>query len=173
VSGQALPADLAPRLRAVRLAAFDFDGVFTDNGVYVFEDGREAVRCDRGDGLGLARLKQLGLHLIILSTEVNPVVTARARKLGVRCLQGLTDKGSALQTAAAELGLAREQVAYLGNDVNDRDCLEWAGVPVVVQDAHADVAPLGLYQTRRPGGHGAVRELCDLLVAAQEARAAP
>jgi YrbI family 3-deoxy-D-manno-octulosonate 8-phosphate phosphatase len=163
---------LADKLRAVRLAAFDFDGVFTDNHVFVFEDGREAVRCYRGDGIGLARLKQLGVHLVILSTEVNPVVTARARKLGVRCVQGLADKRAALDQVLREAGVSLAETVYVGNDLNDLACLEAAGVPIVVQDAHPSVLPYGLYQTQRAGGQGAVREVCDLIAAAREAESA-
>ncbi len=74
-------------LAKIRLVAFDFDGVFTDNMVYVLEDGTEAVRCFRSDGLGLQKLKNLGIETVIISTEANPVVTARARKLKIRCIQ--------------------------------------------------------------------------------------
>jgi YrbI family 3-deoxy-D-manno-octulosonate 8-phosphate phosphatase len=156
-------ASLAERLRAVRLLAFDFDGVFTDNTVYVFEDGREAVRCYRGDGLGLQRLRRLGLPAVIISTETNPVVTARSRKLGLRCVQGVSDKRGVLEELVAELGLSLEQVAYVGNDVNDLPCLTCVGLPIIVQDAQAELLPLAAYRTTRPGGQGAVREVCDLL----------
>ncbi|MCB2187449.1 MAG: HAD hydrolase family protein [Deltaproteobacteria bacterium] len=150
-------------LRAVRLVAFDFDGVFTDNAVYVFEDGREAVRCTRADGLGLARLKRLGVELVVLSTEKNPVVGHRCRKLGLACRQGLDDKLAVLEEILAARGLSLAQAAYLGNDLNDRDCLAAVGVPVLVADAHPAVRRLARLVTTRPGGHGAVREFCDLL----------
>lgn len=149
-------------IRRVRLVAFDFDGVFTDNTVYVFEDGREAVRCSRYDGLGLQKLPPLGLATIILSTEVNPVVSARARKLKVRCMQGCADKGVALDGIIGELGLTPDQVAFVGNDINDAGCLARVGLPIVVHDAHPDVLPLARFRTKAPGGHGAVREVCDL-----------
>ena len=155
---------LADRIRAVRLVAFDFDGVFTDNMVYVFEDGREAVRCSRADGLGLSRLKELNVHTLIISTETNPVVSARAQKLRVRCVQGCSDKRSALDEALKELALTSQQAAFVGNDVNDLACLTYVGLPIVVADAHPDVVPHALYRTTHPGGHGAVREVCDLFV---------
>ncbi|MDX2499590.1 MAG: hypothetical protein QNL14_03675, partial [Deltaproteobacteria bacterium] len=79
-------------LRRIRLVAFDFDGVFTDNMVYVFENGTEAVRCTRADGIGLQKLRQIGIDTIILSTEANPVVSARARKLKIDCVQNCQDK---------------------------------------------------------------------------------
>ena len=153
---------LAARIRAVKLLVFDFDGVFTDNMVFVFEDGREAVRCSRQDGIGLAKLRRRGLAMCILSTETNPVVAARAKKLQLRCIQGCEDKGAALDALLAELGFTDRQLAFVGNDTNDLPCLTRAGVPIIVQDAHADVHAYGLYRTTAPGGHGAVREVCDL-----------
>lgn len=155
------------RLRAIRLVVFDFDGVFTDNLVYVFEDGREAVRCSRADGFGLRRLEQAGIEAVILSSETNPVVSARARKLGVRCIQGCADKRSALEALARERDLHLGQVAFVGNDVNDLDCLTAVGMPIVVQDAQPDVIAAARYRTRARGGHGAVREICELIAGAQ------
>ena len=81
----------------IRLVAFDFDGVFTDNMVYVFENGTEAVRCSRGDGIGLQKLRDLGIETVIISTESNPVVSARARKLKMRCIQDCADKRKTLE----------------------------------------------------------------------------
>ncbi len=165
-------AELARRLHAVRLLAFDFDGVFTDNTVYVSEDGRETVRCWRGDGLGLARLQQLGIHLAIISTEINPVVTARSRKLNIRCTQGVQDKRAALTLLLQELNLTSAEAAFVGNDLNDLPCLTVVGLPIVVQDAHPDVVWVAAYQTRAGGGRGAVREVCDLLAAVLNPRPA-
>jgi YrbI family 3-deoxy-D-manno-octulosonate 8-phosphate phosphatase len=156
--------DLSPeqRIRAIRLVVFDFDGVFTDNTVYVFEDGAEAVRCFRSDGIGLRKLERLGIAAVIISTETNPVVSARSRKLGIRCVQGCEDKRTALENIVQEMGLSLTQVAFIGNDINDRSCLACVGLPIVVQDAHPEVISLARYQTRTRGGHGAVREVCDL-----------
>jgi 3-deoxy-D-manno-octulosonate 8-phosphate phosphatase (KDO 8-P phosphatase) len=163
-TGSAFPddPDLRQRIHATRLVVFDFDGVFTDNTVYVFENGLEAVRCFRGDGLGLHKLAQLGLSTVIISTETNPVVTVRSRKLGLRCLQGCDDKWVALESLVQELGVSLAQVTYVGNDINDQPCLSRVGLPIVVQDAHPAVLPLARYQTRTRGGQGAVREVCDL-----------
>jgi YrbI family 3-deoxy-D-manno-octulosonate 8-phosphate phosphatase len=146
----------------IRLVAFDFDGVFTDNMVYVFENGAEAVRCCRGDGMGLQKLKQLGIETIIISTESNPVVSARARKLNIRCVQNCRDKRTELENIIQEMDISMAEVAFVGNDVNDQACLTCVGMPIVVQDAHPDVLPLARYRTQRPGGKGAVREICDL-----------
>ena len=159
---------LAAALQSVRLVVFDFDGVFTDNTVYVSQDGTESVRCWRGDGLGLTRLRQAGVETVILSTETNPVVAARSRKLSIRAVQGCDDKLTALRALARELGVELDQVAYVGNDVNDLECLQAVGLPIVVQDAHADVQALARIRTTMPGGRGAVREVCDLLVTSRK-----
>ncbi len=147
----------------IRLVAFDFDGVFTDNMVYVLEDGIEAVRCFRSDGLGLKKLKQLGIETIIISTEANPVVSARAKKLKIRCIQDCDDKRAALEGIVEELGITLAEVAFVGNDINDLPCLSCVALPIVVQDAHPDVVAHAVYRTRRAGGYGAVREICDWL----------
>ncbi len=147
----------------IRLVAFDFDGVFTDDMVYVLQDGTEAVRCFRGDGIGLQKLKRLGIEAIIISTESNPVVTARAAKLKIRCLQDVGDKRAVLEDVARELGITLSQVAFVGNDINDLPVLRCVGVPIVVRNAHPDVIKDAMYQTSLSGGHGAVREVCDLV----------
>jgi YrbI family 3-deoxy-D-manno-octulosonate 8-phosphate phosphatase len=161
-------AALAATLLRIRLVVFDFDGVFTDNTVYVSQDGTETVRCWRSDGLGLRRLERAGLEPLILSTEANPVVSARARKLAIACRQGLADKASALREEIDRRDLQPEQVAYLGNDVNDLECLQIVALPAAVADAHADVLEVVRYRTRAPGGFGAVREFCDLIASAHE-----
>lgn len=159
---------LDARLRSIRLVVFDFDGVFTDNTVYVSQDGAESVRCWRGDGLGLARLRETGVETVILSTETNPVVTARSRKLRVRCEQGCEDKLARLKALARELNVGLEETAFVGNDVNDLECLQAVGVPIVVQDAHPDVIGRAILRTTTVGGRGAVREVCDLIAAARQ-----
>lgn len=162
------PALLAvpnPDALAIRLLVFDFDGVFTDNAVYVDQDGRESVRCWRSDGLGLQKLKALGLPCWVLSTEVVPIVARRCEKLGLPVRHGLSDKRRALHELAEELQIPLEAVAYVGNDINDLGCLELAGIPMAVQDAYPDAKALARYQTTRPGGYGAVREICDWIAA--------
>lgn len=154
-------ATLAERMRQIRLVAFDFDGVFTDNMVYVFEDGAEAVRCSRGDGIGLRKLEKLGIEAVIVSSEPNPVVLARSRKLQIRCIHDCKDKAAAMDELARGMGISLAQTAFVGNDVNDLPALAVVGLPIVVHDAHPDVQSIA-YQTLRPGGYGAVREVCDL-----------
>jgi len=149
-------------IHRIRLIAFDFDGVFTDDMVYVSQDGTEAVRCFRGDGIGLQKLKNLGVDAIIVSTESNPVVSARARKLNIRCIQDCQDKRETLGHLVRELGITLAEVAFVGNDINDLPSLRCVGLPIVVGNAHQDVISAALYQTKKMGGHGAVREVCDL-----------
>jgi YrbI family 3-deoxy-D-manno-octulosonate 8-phosphate phosphatase len=161
-----LDSKIVEAIRKIRVVAFDFDGVFTDNLVYVFENGSEAVRCCRGDGIGLQKLARLGIQTVIISTETNPVVSARARKLKIRCFQSCQDKRQTLENFAQQMGVSLEKVAFVGNDVNDLACLTSVGLPIVVQDAHADVLPLALYRTQNCGGYGAVREVCDLFAQA-------
>ena len=149
-------------IRRIRLIGFDFDGVFTDNMVYVLQDGSEAVRCNRSDGIGLQKLKKLGIEMVIISTESNPVVTARAQKLKIRCFQNCGDKRKTLDSVTREYGISLDEVAFIGNDTNDLPCLTCVGLPIVVQDAHPDVILIARYQTRNRGGQGAVREVCDM-----------
>ncbi|MEM7346250.1 MAG: HAD hydrolase family protein [Chloroflexota bacterium] len=155
--------ELEAAIRSLKLVAFDFDGVFTDNMVYVSQDGTEMVRCSRGDGLGLHKLRRLGIEMVIISTETNPVVMARSKKLKLPCYQGINDKRAAMDKILEEKGLTPNQVAFVGNDINDLPCLAYVGLAVIVQDAHPDVLPYAHYQTNNLGGNGAVREFCDLV----------
>ena len=148
----------------VAAVVFDFDGVFTDNRVFVFQDGREAVACDRGDGWGLSRLREAGVRVLVLSTETNPVVEARCRKLAIPCLTGHREKLAPLRKWLSEEGLNGEDVVYVGNDENDRPCLEHVGCGVVVGDAHPSVRASAKIVLENRGGSGAVREICDLIL---------
>lgn len=165
------PREVVDLILGLRMVLFDFDGVFTDNRVWTFEDGREAVACSRLDGIGLRRLERSGVIPFVLSTEENPVVTARCRKLRIGCVQGSADKGRSLDRLLAEHGLTERQVAFVGNDVNDIPCLSRVGLPVTVGDAHPDVVPYALLRTNTPGGYGAVREVCDLIAKVRENQA--
>jgi 3-deoxy-D-manno-octulosonate 8-phosphate phosphatase (KDO 8-P phosphatase) len=157
------PAPSDDELRAIELVVFDFDGVFTDNRVWVNETGEESVVCWRGDGIGLRRLDEVGVGYVIISTEPNPVVALRAEKLRAPCVHGVEDKLAVLRDEAARSRVGLECVAYLGNDANDAPCLEAAGLSVVPSDAWSEVVPLARWVLERPGGHGCVRELCDAL----------
>jgi len=148
----------------IQLLVFDFDGVFTDNRVLVLEDGREAVVCNRGDGMGLSLLRDVGPPVVVLSTEQNPVVAARCRKLKIDCWHGLDDKRSALVALAKDRNIDLKHVVYVGNDVNDLGCMDAAGFAVAVADAHPRALEQADYVLSHGGGAGAIRELCDLLL---------
>ena len=147
----------------------DFDGVHTDDSVVVQQDGTEAVTVSRSDGMGVARLREAGVPVLILSTEVNPVVAARARKLGVDVVQGLAEKSAALRAWAEGRGVPLSRIAYVGNDVNDLGCLELVGWPVAVPDAHPLVLAAARVVLDRPGGAGAVRDLAERVLAGRAA----
>ena len=148
----------------VEALVLDFDGVFTDNKVIVFQDGSEGVIADRGDGWGLSQLKDKGLQILVLSTEQNPVVLARCEKLGLSVLQEIENKWAILQNWLAEKGIDSAKVIYVGNDVNDLDCLKGVGCGVVVRDAHPAVIPHADIVLQHAGGKGAIREIVDLIL---------
>lgn len=156
-------------LSSVRLVAFDFDGVFTDNTVYVTQEGVESVRCWRSDGLGLARLRSVGVEAFIISTEANSVVKVRAQKLKLPYKQGVKDKAAEILATCKELQIAPQQTMFVGNDINDIPAFQSVGIPVGVADAYPEIIPYILYRTQRPGGFGAVREICDLVFNARNA----
>ena len=143
---------------------FDFDGVFTDNKVLVRQDGVESVVCHRGDGLGIERLRGR-VPMAILSKERNSVVRARADKLGLECWHGVDDKLTLLRGWAEQRGYAQNCLVYVGNDINDLECLRWAGVGIAVNDAHPEALSAADVVLSSSGGDGALRELSDLLVA--------
>lgn len=155
-------------LQRVRLLVLDFDGVLTDDRVWVSEEGIEMVAAHRGDGLGIEMLREIGIEPTVLSREANPVVAARCRKLKITLQQGIRDKVPALQAILAERGLTPDQVIYVGNDVNDLGPMSVAGLSVAVADAHPTVRQQADLILTRRGGHGAVRELCDRIIAAQK-----
>jgi N-acylneuraminate cytidylyltransferase len=148
----------------IELIVLDFDGVLTDNRVEVDQDGKESVIAHRGDGMGIAFLKKAGYQLVILSTETNPVVSARAKKLGIPVHQGISNKGEALSKLLSEKGIDPRNVIYVGNDVNDLGCFEIAGCAVSVADAHSEALSKADLILNEFGGYGAVRELCDMIL---------
>jgi YrbI family 3-deoxy-D-manno-octulosonate 8-phosphate phosphatase len=150
----------------VRLVCFDFDGVLTDNRVLVDEHGTEAVLCDRADGWGIARVQDLGIPVVIVSTERNDVVPARARKLGIECVHGSNDKAAAISALAERYNVELADIAFVGNDVNDVRALQLVGVPIAVRDAHPGVLSVAVAITTCDGGRGAAREVCDWIVTA-------
>ncbi|MGP3985481.1 cytidylyltransferase domain-containing protein [Streptomyces sp. 3N207] len=156
-----------PTREDVDAVVLDFDGTQTDDRVYIDSEGREIVSVHRGDGLGIAALRRSGLEVLILSTETNPVVAARAAKLKLPVLHGIDRKDLALKQWCEEKGIAPERVLYAGNDANDLPCFALAGWPVAVADAHDVVRAAARAVTTRGGGAGAVREIAGWLVGAE------
>ncbi|MFJ4254734.1 cytidylyltransferase domain-containing protein [Microbacterium sp. NPDC090003] len=151
----------APGRIEVRAVVTDFDGVHTDDTAIIDADGGERVRVSREDGMGVALLRRAGIPMLILSTEQNPVVRARAAKLRVPVLHGIDDKEQALRTWAADAGIRLGDIAYLGNDVNDLPAMRIVGWPVAVANAHPRVLAAARVVLTRTGGNGAVRELVE------------
>jgi hypothetical protein len=147
----------------IQLVVFDFDGVFTDNSVWTSQDGTESIRCWRSDGLGISRLKKVDVKTYIISTEINPVVSKRAEKLKIECLQSVEDKAEAIDELCKYLHVEREYTMFVGNDINDISAFNYVAVPVAVADAYLEVMEHVIFKTTRPGGFGAVREICDLI----------
>lgn len=157
-------ADAVADFGRVRALILDFDGVLTDNTVTVTSEGIESVTCWRGDGIGTAALQSVGIPVIVLSKERDPVVAVRCEKLGLPCHQGVDEKLPKLIEILDNLDVKAEDAAYVGNDTNDLQCLRHVGLPVVVADAHPNVVSAAKYITLAPGGRGAVREVCDRIL---------
>ena len=145
----------------IDLVVFDFDGVFTNNKVFVSEDGVESVVCSRLDGIGLQKIRDLSIPSIIISTETNKVVLERAKKLNIDCMQAVEDKEVALKEYCSKNKFSLENTIFLGNDINDLSALNIVGNPIVVNDCHNDLLNENFFQTKKDGGNGAVREVCD------------
>jgi len=154
-----------PFPQKVELLVMDFDGVLTDNRVWVDEQGHESVASNRSDSLGLNNLRaQTKVQTLVISKEVNLVVTARCSKIKLECLQAVDDKPALLAKVMKERGIDPEHVIYMGNDTNDLPCFPLVGYAVAPADAHPEVL-LGVdHVTSLSGGRGAVRELCDLIL---------
>ena len=154
-------------LRKIEAVVTDFDGVHTDNLVYVDENGNESVRCSRSDGMGIAAMREAGFKLLILSKERNPVVSRRGEKLNVEVIQGCDDKLEALKTWLTSHKLSSQHCLYIGNDINDLECLQFAGISVSPADAHESVSHAVTWKLSNMGGRGAIREMSDVLIEAK------
>ena len=163
-----------PSLLNIHTVAFDFDGIFTDNKVWVDQDGRESVRCDRSDGLAFdlvrafKRLGRLNADFFILSKEANPVVLARARKLKLDCHHGVADKLSFMTNHLAGRSLGNVDpfagLVFLGNDLNDLLLMCRSGFSVAPADAHPLVCSAADLVMPQRGGEGFVRSFIELLL---------
>jgi len=150
----------------IAMVIFDFDGVFTDNRVWTGQDGKETVASYRSDSVRLGELREKGIEVMILSSEPNPVVDARASKVKVEAIYGIgwQDKGRVMREVLEKKNIRAENVIYVGNDINDIPCFEIAGWAVAVADAYPKVIRAADFVLSKPGGHGAVRELCEIIL---------
>jgi len=148
---------------AIDLIVYDFDGVMTDNRVLVLQDGTEAVFANRADGLGVNLIRKMGIAQLILSTETNPVVQARASKLGIEAINGCADKRDALTEYCIRQNMDISRVVYIGNDTNDLEVMATVGYPVAPADAHKSVKAIACHVTSAGGGEGVVKEFAEML----------
>lgn len=155
-----------PMPEKIDLIISDFDGVITDNRVWVNEDGTEYVAAYRSDSIGVQYLRASGIDVMIISSESNRVVEARARKMGVQVIHGvgIHDKGRVMRDVLEQKNIRAENVIYIGNDLNDLPCFEIAGWSVAVADAYPEVVRAADFVSSKAGGHGALREVCDLIL---------
>jgi N-acylneuraminate cytidylyltransferase len=152
-----------PLPEKISLLVFDFDGVMTDNRVWVDENGHEFVAANRSDSLGLKALAARGIKSMVISTETNKVVSARCKKMDISVMQGIEEKGVVLKKFLLENHINPQEVVFMGNDINDLPCFEEVGCGVVVADAQVQALQAADIVLTRNGGFGAVRELCDIL----------
>jgi 3-deoxy-D-manno-octulosonate 8-phosphate phosphatase (KDO 8-P phosphatase) len=148
-------------INSIKLLVYDFDGVMTDNKVYVDQHGNEMVQVSRADGLGVSEIRKLGIKQIILSTETNPVVAARAKKLDLLCIQGVGNKAQALTDFCDNHQYALGDVAYIGNDINDLEVMKLVGTTFCPADAHSSIKEISQYILESKGGEGIAREIFD------------
>jgi N-acylneuraminate cytidylyltransferase len=152
-------------MRKCRVFATDVDGTLTDGGMYYSEAGETLKRFDTRDAVGMHLLRQQGITLMIVTSEDSPIVTARARKLGIEHVYvGITDKYSKCKQLLEALQMSWEEFAYIGDDLGDLQVLAAAGFSACPSDACPDVLRTVKYVCRRNGGHGAVREFCEYIL---------
>ena len=151
----------------VQIIFFDFDGVFTNNKVIIDENGIESVVCDRSDGIGLSRLLSGGVKVYIVSTEENPVVSMRAKKLKIKAYQGVKNKLFLIKQILKEENINSDQAIFVGNDINDIPAMLFVGCSIAPFDAYPEVIKISTIHLNKNGGEGAVREICDMICLAQ------
>jgi len=148
----------------IKLILYDFDGVMTDNCVYVDENGIESVKVNRGDGLGVSEIKKMGIIQKIISTEKNNVVATRASKLDIECYHGVSNKAEYVKTISSRLKIIPENIAFVGNDINDLEAMQEVGLKICPSDARREILDISDIVLKTKGGKGVVREIFDLLV---------
>jgi 3-deoxy-D-manno-octulosonate 8-phosphate phosphatase (KDO 8-P phosphatase) len=161
------PVDLLNCARRIRLLCLDVDGVLTDAGMYYGFNGEELKKFNTRDAMGMALLREQGVRIALISGEDSPIVSARAAKLKIEDVyRGASDKRAAIDDLRQKYGYDYVEIAYVGDDLNDLPALDCVGLPCAVSDAARAVRAAAFYVTSRRGGDGAVREVCDLLLAA-------
>lgn len=159
----AIRAKILNKVNKCRLIVFDFDGVMTDNRVLVSEDGKESVFCNRSDGIGVNVFRKAGYRMLILSTEANKIVKARADKLKIPVLYGIDDKKKALAQYCGKIKIKLSDVVFIGNDINDLEAMQSAGLKIAPRDARREILNIADYVTKTKGGYGVIREIADLI----------
>jgi len=149
--------------KEIKIFVYDFDGVMTDNKVYIDHKGNEMVQVNRADGLAISEIQKLGIQQIILSTEANPVVAQRASKLKIPFFQGISNKKDILLDYCKKNDIDIKQVAYIGNDINDIDAMAIAGFSFCPNDSHESIKEIADHILPRNGGDGVIRELFDII----------
>ncbi|KKT75321.1 MAG: 3-deoxy-D-manno-octulosonate 8-phosphate phosphatase, YrbI family [Parcubacteria group bacterium GW2011_GWB1_44_7] len=156
--------ELERKIKNLKLIATDFDGVWTDGKVIFCQDGTESVICSRKDTLRVKDIKATGIKLFVISKESNPVVMARCQKMSIDCWQGVDDKLSLLKKLLEKEGVTSYEAAFVGDDINDLECLRFVDLPLTVADGHDACKKVALYVTLRKGGDHAMREIFDLIL---------
>ena len=157
--------DLERRIQNIRLLALDVDGVLTDGGVYMFEDGTEFRRFNIKDGLGLKMVMEAGIGVALISSATTQAVLHRAARLGITEVHlGVKDKVEVLEDICQRMGITFEQVAYMGDDLPDLPVLERVGLPCAPADAVDAVKQAAVYVSNQRGGDGCVRDVCESIL---------
>lgn len=151
------------KFQKIKLLILDFDGVMTDNRVLVQENGKEAVFCNRGDGLAIEMLRKAGLEILVISKERNKVVEARCKKLKIRCLSNIDNKYKSFLKEIKKRNLKSENVCFIGNDINDLEVMKIVGFPMAPADAAKEIKDIARVVTEAKGGEGVIRELLNIL----------
>jgi len=172
-AGKLGPAALRRKLAAVRLLSVDVDGVLTDGGLYYADDGSQLRKFNSRDGMGLQLVRKAGVEVTIVTASRAQAIAVRGRDLGLRYVRvGVEHKLAAVRDVAEGLGVPLSAVAHIGDDLNDLPVFEAAGLSLTVADATAAAKRAAHFVTRAKGGEGAVRELCELILAARAPAAA-
>ena len=151
---------------SVKIRAFfcDFDGVFTDNSVFINEEGKETVKCNRSDGIGISKLKKQDIYFCIVSSEIIPLAKFRAKKLGVDCFTAVENKYNVINSILKKLNIQKSESAFLGNDINDLEAFKAVGLKIAVSDSYKEILESADIVLKKAGGYGAVREACELII---------